>query len=187
MVLASVVCIMGLTMFLSRQGWEFDAVLSGSMEPALNVGGLVVIKPVQAQDVSVGDVISFNLPDISTPICHRVIERTETADGLTFRTKGDANEEADMNPVPGDAVNGKEVFYVSQVGNLATLSRMGRERINIMGASVPKAGLVILPMGLVFIGLTLKDVFDQLDRPMKKRRRELLKRRRERFSMKRFN
>ena len=177
---------MALTLLLSRQGWEFDAVLSGSMEPVLNVGGLVVIKPAPAEEVSVGDVISFNLPDLDTPICHRVIERTETADGLTFRTKGDANEDADINPVPAYAVNGKEVFYVSYVGNLAMLSRMGRERINIMGTSVPKAGLVILPMGLVFIGLTLKDILHQLDRPMKKRRQELIKRRRERFSTRRF-
>jgi signal peptidase I len=169
-------------MLLSRQGWEFDAVLSGSMEPVLNVGGLVVIKPVQAQDVSVGDVISFKLPGIDTPICHRVIEKQQTAEGLMFKTKGDANEEADQNPVPADAVNGKEIFYISSVGNLAQLSRIGRERINIMGASVPKAGLIILPMGLVFIGLTLKDALEQKNRPMKRRKKELLRKRRERFS-----
>jgi signal peptidase I len=181
MVLASVICLLALTVILSRQGWEFDAVLSGSMEPVLGVGGLVIIRPVDAQDVNVGDVISFKLPDINTPICHRIIEKSQTADGLVFKTKGDANEEADQNPVPAEAVNGKEIFYMPRVGNLARLSQAGRERIYIMGKGLPKAGLVILPLGLAFIGLTLKDALEQIYRPMQKRRKELLKKRRERF------
>lgn len=170
----------GFVMAAARYGWEFDAVLSGSMEPVLGVGGLVVIKPTDARQVETGDIISFKLPGIDTPICHRVIDIQQTASGRLFQTKGDANEEPDINPVPASSVTGKEVFYLPYIGNLARLSRLGRERVNILGRrSVPAAVLVIIPLGLAFIGLTLKDSLEELLRPMAKRRKDVLKKRRE--------
>ena len=169
----------------AQYGWEFDAVLSGSMEPKLGVGGLVVIRPVDVQHVSTGDVISFKLPGIDTPICHRVIGIEETDGNRFFQTKGDANEDPDMNPVPAEAVTGKEVFYLPYVGNLAKLSQLGRERVHIMGKSLPMAVLVILPLGLAFIGLTLKEPLEEVFRPVEKRRRDMLKKRREMLMKKR--
>jgi signal peptidase I len=169
-------------MVAAQYGWEFDAVLSGSMEPKLGVGGLVVIKPVDAQQVEIGDVISFKLSGIDTPICHRVIDTQETDGARLLQTKGDANEEPDVNPVPAASVTGKEVFYLPYVGNLARLSQFGRERVNIIGRkSVPVAVLVIIPLGLAFIGLTLKDTLEEVFRPAQKRRKDMLKKRRERF------
>jgi signal peptidase len=180
-VLGAVILAVSFVMVAAQHGWQFDAVLSGSMEPLLGVGGLVVIRPVDAQRVIVGDIISFKLPGIDTPICHRVIDVQQTQDGLFFQTKGDANEESDINPVPADAVTGTEVFYLPYVGNMARLSQFGRERINILGTRLPKAVVVILPLGLAFIGLTLKDTLEETFRPMQKRRKEALKKRRERF------
>ena len=169
-----------------QYGWEFDAVLSGSMEPELAVGGLVVIKPVDAQLVETGDVISFKLPDIDTPICHRVIDIQEMAGGRLFQTKGDANEEPDISLIPAESVSGKEVFYLPYVGNLARLSQLGRERVSLIGGkSVPVAVVVIIPLGLAFIGLTLKDTLEEVFRPAQKRRKDMLKKRRERFSKRR--
>jgi len=176
-VLAAVIFVMAAAQF----GWEFDAVLSGSMEPELGVGGLVVLRPVEAQDVVVGDVISFKLPGIDTPICHRVIDRQETADGPLFQTKGDANEEPDITLVSAESVKGKTVFYLPYVGYLGRLSEFGRTRVNVLGVSFPTAALVISAMGLVFIGLTLKDMWIDIFYPSKRLRQEALKRRNERL------
>jgi signal peptidase I len=165
----------------AQYGWQFDAVLSGSMEPRISVGGLVVIKPIDAQHVSTGDVISFKLPGIDTPICHRVIDVQNNSDGRFFQTKGDANEDPDQNLVPASSVTGKEVFYLPYIGNLAKLSQLGRERVNILGKRLPIAVIVILPLGLAFIGLTLKDTLEETFRPLQKRRKEVLKKRRERL------
>ncbi len=179
--LAAVIIAVSIVLVTAQYGWEFDAVLSGSMEPQLAVGGLVVIKPVDPQYVVVGDIISFKLPGIDTPICHRVVAVQETAAGPVFTTRGDANEEADTSPVPADSVNGKEVFYLPYVGNLARLSELGRERVNVLGRSLPLAVLVVVPLGLAFIALTLKDTLGDILHPGEKRRREILKKRRERF------
>jgi signal peptidase I len=180
-----VVIVVCFVLIAAQYGWEFDAVLSGSMEPALDVGGLVVIRPVDAGQVEVGDVISFKLPDVDTPICHRVTDIQETDGGRVFRTKGDANEEPDPNPVPAQSVNGKEVFYLPYMGNLARLSELGRKRVNLLGIGLPAAVLVVLPLGLAFIGLTLKDALSEALHPEEKRRQEALKRRRERFTRQR--
>jgi len=180
-ILGIVLSAFSFVMVASQYGWEFDAVLSGSMEPELGVGGLVVIKPVDAQDVGTGDVISFKLPGIDTPICHRVIDRQETESDLLFQTKGDANEGPDMYQVRAQDVNGKAVFYLPYVGNLGRLSEFGRVRVAVVGKRVPVAALLITAMGLAFIGLTLKDTMEGIFRPSKRWRRERLKKRKERL------
>jgi len=86
-----VILVVSFVIIAAQNGWEFDAVLSGSMEPELAVGGLIVIRPADPQQLNVGDVISFKLPGIDTPICHRVMDIQETESGRLFTTKGDAN------------------------------------------------------------------------------------------------
>ena len=40
-------------------GWSVNAVVSGSMEPALQTGSLVVTRPMEAEDIEVGDIKTF--------------------------------------------------------------------------------------------------------------------------------
>jgi signal peptidase len=72
------------------------AVYSGSMEPKLPVGSLVLEHVVPAASVRVGDVISFADPfDPSRVVTHRVVSILETREGPGYRTKGDANPSRD--------------------------------------------------------------------------------------------
>ena len=180
-VLGMVVLTASFVLAASYRGWEFDAVLSGSMQPALGVGGLVVIQPAEAQGIKMGDIISFRLPGIDTPICHRVIDIIETDEGLFFQTKGDANEEPDPYLVSVQDVTGKAVFYTPYVGYLGHLAQFGRTRVDLMGKRLPAAVLLITAMGTAFIGLTLKGTLEDIFRPSKRQRREMLKKRKERL------
>src|ERR687885_579514 len=67
-------------------------VVSGSMQPALPLGSLVVVVPRDADAVRIGDVITFSPPgdDIRT-VTHRVVDVQGTADDVSVRTRGDAN------------------------------------------------------------------------------------------------
>lgn len=71
-------------------------VLSGSMEPAIAAGSVVIVTPVRATDVAPGDVVTFNAPIDGAPVVtHRVVA-VEHEDGLpVIETKGDANLEPD--------------------------------------------------------------------------------------------
>src|SRR5918911_3526019 len=67
-------------------------VASGSMQPALPLGSLVVVVPRDADAVRVGDVITFNPPgDDTRTVTHRVVEVLGTWDDVSVHTRGDAN------------------------------------------------------------------------------------------------
>ena len=78
-------------------------VLTGSVDPTIKAGDLIVTKKVDAKDVKVDDVISFFDPEGngSSIVTHRVIgiEIDETSGEIFFRTQGDNNDIADMTPV----------------------------------------------------------------------------------------
>lgn len=93
-------------------------VLTGSMEPKLPPGTLVVIRPVSADQIGIGDIITFQLrsgePAVAT---HRVVQRIVTDDGtVSFVTKGDANDAADPTPVLPIQVRGKVWYAIPYLG-----------------------------------------------------------------------
>ena len=99
-------------------GYHIYTVVSGSMEPAIPVGSLVYINNMTPEDVQEGDVIAFyGATDGSSIITHRVV--TNSTIMSEFITKGDANEENDMNPIPYSHFIGKVVLTVPKMGGLA--------------------------------------------------------------------
>jgi signal peptidase len=97
---------------------HYEPVFSGSMEPAIPVGGIVVIKPVDPETLKIGDIICFQLSQ-PTSITHRIINITDEG----FITKGDANEDPDTWIVKKENVIGKAVFTVPFIGYLGYFAR----------------------------------------------------------------
>lgn len=101
-------------------GWKTFVVQSGSMEPSIKTGGIVVVKPTtltgsgEAGSYQVGDVITFG-PRTKTksPTTHRIIE--VTADG-NYVTKGDANSDQDLRTVSRYEVIGRVLFSLPYLG-----------------------------------------------------------------------
>lgn len=91
-------------------------VMSGSMEPALPVGSVVVIKRVNPEDVKVGDVIAFQTGESKT--MHRVIEKVVENGFFHFKTKGDANEDPDPWIVKPEDVSGTLLLTIPYYGYL---------------------------------------------------------------------
>ncbi|GAM15445.1 signal peptidase I SipW [Mesobacillus selenatarsenatis] len=80
-------------------GYQFKTVLSGSMEPTFKTGSLIVVKEVKdAKILKENDVITFR-QDEKNVVTHRIVEVVKQGDNVFYRTKGDNNEEADVNPV----------------------------------------------------------------------------------------
>lgn len=165
----------------NKNGWEFDAVLTGSMEPTFKVGGLVVVCPADGQTVKLGDAISFKIPGIDTPICHRIIGVEYFAGEKYLRTKGDANENPDTRLVPLSSVKGKAIFYLPYVGRLIEVNRWGSDQIVLFGKHLPAAIILVLVAGLVFIFLILKDTVESIVFPERCRQREVRKKQNERL------
>lgn len=77
-------------------------VLTDSMLPEISSGDLIICKDIEAQDVKVGDVISFFDPagNGSSVVTHRVIEIVEEDGQTKWRTRGDNNNTEDKVLVP---------------------------------------------------------------------------------------
>lgn len=104
-------------------------VLTGSMEPDLPPGTLVVVRPVDPEDIALGDVITFQLesgkPTVAT---HRVVAVGTRLDGeQVFTTQGDANGTPDRNPVRAVQVQGRLWYSVPYLGHLNSVLT-GRQR-----------------------------------------------------------
>ncbi|MFC6874025.1 signal peptidase I [Halobellus marinus] len=87
-------------------------VLSGSMEPALSPGDVVIVDA--SGPVEVGDVITYRTGADTVPTTHRVVG---VVDG-GYETKGDANENADAGLVGPGAIIGRTILVIPLVGHV---------------------------------------------------------------------
>lgn len=92
-------------------------VLSGSMEPAIFAGDLVISKTVDPASLKVNDVISFKQGN--AVVTHRIVDIDQKDNETVFVTKGDANNVADQNTVSYAQVEGIQVIRIGKIGHLA--------------------------------------------------------------------
>ena len=97
-------------------------VLTGSMEPTLPVGSVVVSRPVPADRIVAGDIITFTDRDPESPatrvVTHRVVDVRASPTGPTFGTKGDANNVGDARRTAAADVIGVRWYSVPWVGTV---------------------------------------------------------------------
>ncbi|MDX6408943.1 MAG: signal peptidase [Gaiellaceae bacterium] len=102
---------------LTVLGYKPVAVYSGSMQPRIPVGGLVLDRAISPDEVRVGDVITFTDPYAKDRlITHRVVEILQTPRGPAYRTKGDANPGRDPWTIRLAGQVGRVAFSVPVAG-----------------------------------------------------------------------
>ena len=79
-------------------------VLTDSMYPVIESGDLIICHTEEPENIQTGDVIAFFDPagNGTTIVTHRVLEVTEQAGQIAWRTKGDNNNTEDRLLVTGD-------------------------------------------------------------------------------------
>ena len=122
-------------------GWHTTTVMTGSMQPTLLPGDVVVSKPVPAHDVRAGQVLLFPDPDHAGVLrLHRLQDVDAHGDLVT---KGDANPEADSTAVARSSVVGVGYLRVPFVGLPV-----------VWAAEHRTAPLVVLAAGIVVLAGT---------------------------------
>lgn len=132
-------------------GYSIMTVMTGSMEPAYQVGDIIVIRKTNENELQVKDVITFISTDEELngqPITHRIIDITEENGQKKFETKGDNNRIADETPVTSDRILGKVQLRIPFVGRAVNFMQTNRIAFFL---------IVILPM-LVIMALEVKDI-----------------------------
>lgn len=138
-------------------GYSSLIITSGSMEPEYPVKSIVIVKRTDAEDLRVGEVITFysNDPSIlNIPVTHRISEIKNIDGNISFVTKGDANQVCDEYEVFEDDIIGKVVGSNDYFGRL--ISYFSNRWIFL--------SLIILPLFLVCI-FSVKDIIKTVKNP----------------------
>ncbi len=133
---------------VSLFGYRLFYVVSGSMEPSIPVGSLLVVK--ESDTYEVGDVITFYSEEESIqgyPNTHRIIGIITEGEEIKYLTKGDANNTAD-DPVSLNDVIGK--VYLSVDNSFI------RGAMEFLGSPVGFFAIILLPV-LIFALICMKD------------------------------
>lgn len=85
-------------------GFSVLRVDSGSMEPSISVGDILIIK--ECGNYEVNDVVTYNV-DNDYLVTHRIIEKKEDNN---FVTKGDNNNTKDNDKVTRENIEGKVIL-----------------------------------------------------------------------------
>ena len=94
-------------------GIKSFVIISGSMEPNLNIGDIVLIKSVDEQELKVNDIISFR--EGESIITHRIVEIIEK-ERKKYITKGDNNNAKDSNDVEYKEIEGIFIGKIPYLG-----------------------------------------------------------------------
>ncbi len=119
---------------------QIKIVESGSMEPNIKTGSLVVIRPLDSYKK--GDVITFNSVSADVPTTHRILEVRGDGQEKFFMTKGDANEDPDSVEASLRSVIGKVVLSVPYIGFILDFARQP------IGFGL----LIVLPALMIILG-----------------------------------
>ncbi len=92
-----------------------------SMEPAIGVGSAIIVAPVAAADLNVGDVVSLRAGDDRSLFTHRIVRIVDQPDGRWVQTKGDANDTPDPTLTHASAIEGRVQLAIPLAGYLIAL------------------------------------------------------------------
>jgi signal peptidase len=137
---------------------ESFVVLSGSMdaepEPIIKPGDVVIVDGVNPATLEEQDIITFTAGG-DEPVTHRIVNVTEEDGQVAFRTKGDANEDADQQLVGPDQVIGEVMLVIPLIGHV----------VNFANTTQGFVLLVLLPIGLLVLSEAWNLVASRDDSP----------------------
>lgn len=121
-------------------------VLTGSMRPAYAPGELVVVRPVDPGSITTGDVITYQLESGDpTVVTHRVVSQGFDGEGLVvLRTKGDANDDPDPDPVREIQVRGEVWYSVPYLGYVNALLTGKERQLGVYAVAAALIGYALL-------------------------------------------
>lgn len=117
-------------------GYGASVVLSGSMEPALSVGDLLILQ--EADAYFEGDMVVYQSGQMA--VVHRVVSINEE----TAVTRGDANNSNDT-PIPVTAIKGRVIASVPNVGRV------------VWAIKSPTGLIVTIALAVLLVELSYRD------------------------------
>ncbi|MBQ0101713.1 MAG: signal peptidase I [Firmicutes bacterium] len=124
-------------------GLQVYTVISGSMEPTYYPGDLIYVKRAQAEEIKVGDPVTFVLNEDLIVATHRVTKIDY--ENQRFYTKGDNNMIEDIDPVHFKNLIGKPIFRIPYLGYTSKWVQSPPGLYIAIAAGIALLGLVFIP------------------------------------------
>ncbi len=143
-------------------GFMMFRVVTGSMEPEIPTGALLIARDVNIETIQLGDIVCFRtqLSDIwGKIVTHRVVNIMENPVGsILLETKGDANLASDIFFVDQSNFVGKVVWYTGSQSLFAGAMSLFTNKIGFLG-------FIVIPV-LLISTLILKDSVSSIRQDM---------------------
>lgn len=126
-VLIFIAAAMALTVFEVPGGYRLFVVQSGSMEPKVKTGSIVVVG--KQNEYKVNDIITFlissnaNPNNLNSTVTHRIASIRTENNSKVFQTKGDANKALDRESIIEKQILGKVLFSIPFAGYAVAFSK----------------------------------------------------------------
>jgi signal peptidase I len=141
--------IFGVVVAPSLFGGRSLTVMSGSMEPALRVGDVVINSRVSPADVRVGDIVTFSDPEGTGKLITHRVRRVRIADGQAHVvTKGDNTNAVERWDIPASGSFGRVEYRVPLLGFL----------VFWLHGPLARLGLIVIP-ALLLAGFELRRIW----------------------------
>lgn len=104
--------------FVNFFGFKAFIVLTGSMEPEISSGDVVIVNDVKQQDLKAGDIITYSVGTSKQTVTHRIINIVQKNGKTYYQTKGDNNNSTDSDLVEYEKILGTVRFTFGKVGTI---------------------------------------------------------------------
>lgn len=155
--------------YVNLFGYSLFRVVTGSMEPTIPVGSLLICKQIGMEGVQVGDIICFRAQEsaiFGQMMTHRVTSILSAPDGsLLFETRGDANLVADGFMVSQMNFVGKVTWYTGANSVLSSVFSFFSNKIGFLAC-------IVIPI-LLLGGLLMKECVNNIRMELQKAMDEL--------------
>ncbi|MBE6916296.1 MAG: signal peptidase I [Ruminococcaceae bacterium] len=166
--IALILCVFVISQILSQGyisigGYSLFRVATGSMEPELPIGTILISEETDISRIQKGDIINYHSKlngMIGVVITHRVIGIHQDASGKIYlETKGDANQYADGSYVDEENLIGKVVFATAKGSIFAYLIQFLTSEVGFLICIV----LPCLAIGLLILRDTVGSMKKEID------------------------
>ncbi|MBR2890070.1 MAG: signal peptidase I [Oscillospiraceae bacterium] len=163
LVLAVALCVYVVVQVLSNGyanlgGFMMFRVVTGSMEPEIPVGSLLITQEVDISTIQLRDIICFRSQDTQIwgrIVTHRVVGILEApGGGILLETQGDANVVMDGYLVTRDNLVGKVIWHTGDGSVLADIFSFFTNQVGFLG-------LIVFPC-LLLAGLILRECVNNI-------------------------
>jgi signal peptidase len=127
-------------------GLKSLTVVSGSMEPTIETGSVVIDEVISPLDAGPGDIVTFQDPLRPRQLTHRLQKMRVEGDTAYMVTLGDANDAPERWTVRTDGQIGRVVAHLPKLGYARAVLGTRYARLAVLGAVMGLGAFLLLDM-----------------------------------------